>query len=223
MLFHTGSFSRWLVAAAGLAIVLMAPAPARAALPVDELVTHMETADPTLQSFRAKVEFAVGMYSFPYLHKTVHGEAYFKRPNKMQIVFSDLPAIAARFRQLYVGLGTPAEWRKKYEMASADIVVDGEPMQALLMTPKVPDRRLKAVEVAIDPQTWMPTRFLWRYSDGAIEMKQRIVEVDGHSMVGSQNADIRLPGVHAFVNAKITNHQVNAIFEDSVFTGKKPQ
>lgn len=200
----------------------LSAAPVRAAVTPDALMAQLESADPSLETYRANVEFSVGLYSFPFLHKTVHGEAFFRRPGKMEIVFSDLPGIAQRFRQLYVGLGTPVDWAKKFEIGAAETILDGNRTGYLILTPKKAESRLKEVDVFVDPKSSLPARIVWRYSDGAIAMQQTIADVDGHSVIAAQQADIRLPGVHAYVNTKITDVRVNAIFEDSVFT-KKPQ
>jgi outer membrane lipoprotein-sorting protein len=207
----------------GLAVLLNCGLFARAATAPDAeaLLAQMMNADPALQSYRANVEFSVGLYSFPFLRKTVHGEAFFKRPGHVQLVFSDLPAIAQRFRQVYVGLGSPAEWQRKFDISASEATVGGQTVPKLTLTPKV-DRRLKRVDVYLDPRSSLPTTFVWRYSDGTIRMTQQIVEVDGHSVVTAQAADIKLPGVHAFVNSHLTNVQVNAAFEDSVFTKVRP-
>jgi hypothetical protein len=210
-------------AALGFAVALCCGAAARAGADVDAeaLLTQMMNADPALQSYRANVEFSVGLYSFPFLRKTVHGEAFFKRPGSVELIFTDLPAIAQRFRQLYVGLGSPSEWQRKFDVTATEQTIGGRTIPTLILTPKV-DRRLKRVEVSLDPRSSLPTRFVWRYTDGAIRMTQQIVEVDGHSVVTSQAADIKLPGVHAFVNSRLTNVQVNAAFEDTVFTNPHP-
>lgn len=193
--------------------------PLHAAPSPEHLLEQIESADPSLQTYRASVEFELGLTSFPYVRKTVHGEAYFKRPGRMQIVFSDLPAIAQRFRQLYVGLGTPEDWRKKFDIRAEEQTA-GEPASAyLILTPKVHDRRLKEVDIFIDPATSLPTHFVWRYADGIIEMRQQLGEVEGHPVIATQKTEIRLPGVRAFVNTKLTNVQINPQFEDSVFTG----
>ncbi|GAC1407617.1 MAG: hypothetical protein NVSMB64_14690 [Candidatus Velthaea sp.] len=204
------------------AILLALPAGARAATPgAQELLAQLESADPSLQTYRANVEFSVGLRSFPFLHKVVHGDAYFKRPGRMEIVFRDLPGFAQRFSNVYVGLGTPADWEKKFEIDTAQAVMpDGRAVTYLVLTPRKADHRLQHVAVYIDPASSLPNRITWTYRDGAIEMKQDIVLFNGHNVIAAQNADIRLPGVHAYVNAKIANYAINVPVDDAVFTKK---
>ena len=90
-----------------LVVLVGAAVPSRALETTDALLAKLAGADPDLRTYRADVAFDVGLHSFPYLRKTLHGNAYFKRPARMELVFSDLPPIARGFRNLYVGLGTP--------------------------------------------------------------------------------------------------------------------
>ena len=212
---------RFLVFGCALLLSCGVAARAGAALDPDALLTRMIDADPALQSYRADVEFSIGLYSFPYLRRTIHGQAFFKRPGRVELVFTDLPAVAQRFRQLYVGLGSPAEWQRKFVVTAQETLVGGHVVPELTLVPRV-DRRLKRVDVELDPRTSLPTAFVWHYGDGAIRMTQQIVDVGGHSVVASQAADIKLPGVHAFVNSHLTNVHVNAEVEDTVFTQAPP-
>ncbi|GAC1415119.1 MAG: hypothetical protein NVSMB5_03940 [Candidatus Velthaea sp.] len=207
-----------------VASILALPAGVRASTPAaQEVLAQLEGADPSLQTYRANVEFSVGLKTFPFLHKTVHGDTYFKRPGRLEFVFSDLPGFAQRFKNLYIGLGTPAEWEKKFEIEVAQsVLAEGETVSYLLLTPRRSDRRLKNVAVYIDRASSLPSRIVWTYRDGAIEMKQEIVPLNGHNVIAAQNADIRLPGVHAYINAKIANYAINVPVDDAVFT-KKPQ
>ncbi|GAC1583264.1 MAG: hypothetical protein NVS3B7_18700 [Candidatus Elarobacter sp.] len=197
-----------------------AAAPSRAADEAAALLARLAGVDPGLQTYKADVAFDVGLRSFPYLRKTLHGNTYFKRPARMEIVFSDLPSIARSFSNLYVGLGTPADWEKKFDIASATEQIDGRAVQYLALTPRKPDHRLREVDVYVDDTVALPSRIVWRYKDGRIEMRQHFARVDGHDVVVTQDADIRLPAVHAYVNARITNYAINVDVDDRVFTKK---
>ncbi len=185
-------------------------------------MAKLESADPSLETYRASVEFRIGMHTFPYVRKTVHGNAYFKRPGRMEIVFTDLPGFAQRFKNLYVGLGTPDEWEQKFDIdAATSVQPDGRSVAYLIMTPRKGDHRLQHVDVYVDEVSSLPSRIVWVYKDGRIEMTQKIVTLGAHHVIGGQNADIRLPGVHAYVDATIANYAINVPIDDAVFT-KKP-
>jgi len=49
-------------------------------------------------------------------------------------------------------------------------------------------------------------------------MHQHFSDVDGHSVVSDQDADIRLPGIHAYVIATIGRYAINVPVDDAVFT-----
>lgn len=207
---------------AGLVALCCAALPARALDPEAEtLVARMAGADPELHSYRADVAFEVGLHSFPYVHKTLHGNAYFKRPSNLELVFTDLPAIARSFSNLYVGLGSPSDWARKFSIGSASELRDGRRTRYLVLTPLASDRRLREVDVFVDDASSLPARIVWLYRDGRIEMRQHFARVDGHAVVVAQDADIRLPAVHAFVNATISNYALNVDVDDAVFTKKK--
>ena len=203
-----------------LGAILAAAAPLRAEDQTSVLLARLAAVDPDLRTYRADVAFDVGLRTFPFLRKTVHGNAYFKRPARMEIVFTDLPSYARSFSNLYVGLGTPADWEKKFVISSADGQADGRAVTYLVLTPRKPDRRLREVDVYVDPVATLPGRIVWRYRDGSIELRQRFSRVDGHDLVVAQDTDIRLPAVHAYVNSRISNYALNVDVEDAVFTKK---
>jgi hypothetical protein len=215
----TRLFASCAVVVAALGVALAA-APARAdGDPVTSLLAQMENTDPTLQTYRANVEFTVGLHTFPFVRKTLHGDAYFKRPSRMEIVFTDLPAFAKRFSNLYVGLGTPRDWERKFSIAAVN-VPGGHPY--LILTPRASGGRLRHVDVYVDPASWLPARIVWTYVDGRIEMVQTIVARDGHHVIGAQTADIRMPWGHAYARARIEDYAINVPIDDAVFTTPAP-
>lgn len=197
---------------------LVAALPSRAEDGAAPLLARLASVDPGLQTYTADVAFDVGLHTFPFLRRTVHGNAYFKRPARMEIVFNDLPPIARSFRNLYVGLGTPSDWAKKFEIATAVDRSDGHSADYLVLTPRKSDHRLREVDVYVDGAVALPSRIVWRYRDGRIEMRQRFGRFDGHDLVVAQEADIRLPAMHAYVNARISNYAINVDVDDHVFT-----
>ncbi len=206
------------VVVSALVVLFGAAAPSRAQDATEALLAKLAAADPDLRTYRADVAFDVGLHSFPYLRKTLHGSAYFKRPARMELVFSDLPPIARGFRNLYVGLGTPSDWARKFAISSARERLDGREVSYLVLTPLATDHRLREVDVYVDEAVALPQRIVWRYGDGRVEMRQRFGRVEGHDLVVAQDADIRLPAVHAYVNARISNYALNVDVDDAVFT-----
>jgi hypothetical protein len=183
------------------------------------LLARLAAADPDLRTYRADVAFELGLRTFPYLRKTVHGNAYFKRPARMELVFTDLPPYARSFSNLYVGLGTPSDWEKKFTITAADDPATREPY--LVLTPRVTERRLREVDVYVDQAVPLPERIVWQYRDGRIEMHQHFGRIDGHDLVVGQDADIHFPAVHAYVRSRITNYALNVDVQDAVFTPKQ--
>ena len=200
---------------------LAAAAPLRAQDETAALLAKLAAADPDLRTYRADVAFDVGLHTFPYLRRTLHGNAYFKRPARMEVVFTDLPAIARAWSNLYVGLGTPSDWEKKFTIGSAPDPSTGSHAPYLVLTPRVPGKRLREVDVYVDRTAALPERIVWRYRDGRIEMRQHFARVDGHDLIVAQDADIHLPAMHGYVNTRITNYALNVDVDDAVFTAVK--
>jgi hypothetical protein len=200
---------------------LGAAAPLRAQDEAAAILATLAGVDPDLRTYRADVAFDVGMRTFPYLRKTLHGNAYFKRPARMELVFTDLPPIARAWSNLYVGLGTPSDWEKKFTITSAADAGTGSHGRHLVLTPRVADRRLRDVEVYVDRAVALPERIVWRYRDGRIDMLQRFARVDGHDVIVAQDADIRMPAFHAYVHSRITNYVLNVDVDDAIFTPKR--
>ena len=197
-------------------------APLRAQDETSALLASLANVDPDLQTYRADVAFDVGLHSFPYLRRTLHGNAYFKRPARMEVVFRDLPSFARGWSKLYVGLGTPSDWERKFTIGSAADPSTAEHAAYLVLTPRIADRRLREVDVFVDRSIGLPERIVWRYRDGQIDMHQLFGRVDGHDLIVAQNADIPLPAVHAFVHTHISNYAINVDVDDALFT-KKPE
>jgi len=212
---------RVLVAVLMVLASLGAAAPLRAQDEAAAILATLTGADPDLRTYRADVAFDVGLRTFPYLRKTLHGNAYFKRPARMEVVFTDLPPIARAWSNLYVGLGTPSDWEKKFTIGSASDASSASHLRHLVLTPRAAEERLREVDVYLDGAVALPARIVWRYRDGRIDMLQRFARVDGHDLVVAQDADIRLPAVHAYVRARITNYVLNGDVDDSVFTPKR--
>jgi hypothetical protein len=206
---------------AGVVASLAAAAPLHAQDETSMLLTRLAGANPGLQTYRADVAFDVGLKTFPYLRRTLHGNAYFKRPARMEVVFTDLPSYARGFSNLYVGLGTPSDWEKKFDIGSAQESIDGHAVTYLVLTPRGRDHRLREVDVYVDAISALPWRIVWRYRNGHIDLHQRFAQVEGHALIVAQDTDIRMPPVHAYVNSRISNYAVNVDVQDSVFT-KKP-
>lgn len=210
---------RWkLFLLAVAACTLGTVAPLRAEDPAAALLAKIAAIDPGLNTYRADVAFDVGLRSFPFVRRTLHGAAYFKRPARMELILNDLPAFARGFSNVYVGLGTPSDWEKKFDITSAEENVDGRIVPHLVLTPRHADRRLRSVEVYLDRDIALPARIVWNYKDGRIDLHQKFAKVDGHDVIVGQETDIRLPAVHAFANAKITNYAINVDVPDHLFT-----
>jgi hypothetical protein len=105
---------------AGVGIFAALRAPAHSQTRLEVLVAKIETQDPSLDSYRASIDFAVGLHSFPYIRKSVRGTAYYKRPDRLELVMEKLPSYARSLEHIFVGLGPPETWSDKFDVTVGD-------------------------------------------------------------------------------------------------------
>ena len=180
----------------------------------------MASVDPTLESYRARVEFSVGLRSFPYVKKTVHGDTYFKRPDKMELIFEDLPAYAAHFKNVFVGLGSVRDWDTKFLITLANPPQGGQGGAELILVPRK-SSRLHDVHVLLDPQTSLPRRMIWHYNDGQIVLETTYVHIADHYVVASQHAEAHFPMFRGWAHSQVSQYAFNVPIDEAIFTPKK--
>jgi hypothetical protein len=179
------------------------------------LFTKIETGDASLESYRAAVDFTIGLHSFPFIRKSVHGTAYYKRPNRLELVTERLPSYARNLEHLFVSLGSPASWQVQFTVALAD---EGTPNEHIRLVPKMTGSRVRWVEIHLDEPSGLPAKIVWMYTNGRIEMHQTIAKVAGHYVIVAQDADMHYPAVHAYMRTRIHDFEWNVAVDDAVFT-----
>ena len=189
--------------------------PARAQTRLEFLVARMETQDPSLESYRASIDFTLGMHSFPYVRKSVHGIAYYKRPDRLELVMEKLPSYARSLERMFVGLGPPEMWGEKFDVTIADAAGKNEHIR---LVPKDRSARVRYVEIHVDPESGLPAKLVWDYTNGHIEMTQKIEKISGHYVGTAQDADMHYPMVHAYMHTKVHDFIWNAPVDESIFT-----
>ena len=206
-----------------VAAVAALPVHARAenAPGVAAVLAQIENLDPSLETYRARVEFSVGLHSFPYVKKTVHGETFFKRPDRMEIVFEDLPAYASHFKNVFVGLGTPHDWQRKFEISLVPHGSEPGASTELLLVPKAAGGRLRSIRVLLDSALMLPVKMLWTYHDGQIALTQSYVHVEGHTVLAAQSAEARFTLWRGFARTRLSKYAFNVPIDDAVFTKKE--
>jgi hypothetical protein len=189
--------------------------PARAQTRLEVLVARMETQDPSLESYRAAIDFTVGMHTFPFIRKSVRGTAYYKRPDRLELVMEKLPSYARGLEHIFVGLGPPETWGEKFDVTVADA---GTKDEHIRLVPKDRTARVRYVAIYVDSESGLPAKLVWDYSNGHIEMTQKIEKVGGHYVGTAQDADMHYPMVHAYMHTKVHDFNWNVPVDDAVFT-----
>lgn len=195
-----------------------------AAAPMDAnaIMSRMETRNPSLQTFQARVHVDARMQTFPWLAPSLDGTAYFKRPDNYEVVFDRVPSYAHGINKLFGDIGDPIAWQRDSIVTYDGVqTVDGHPELALRLTKKVHSDQVQDTVAYVDPDSYQVLRMDFHYTNGGtITMTQRYKEQGPYSVIASQHADIHIPHVRAVADAAFGSYETNVAVDDSVFTKK---
>ena len=193
-----------------LALVLaLAPGLAAADAPnVDGVLAALAASPEQPTGYSASVALHVRLRVFPFIHLTLHGQSWYKRPGLYRFVFRGVPVLAQAFSDMKYDLGDPARWRERYDVAFAPQSTLEQPV--LRLTPKSA-AQVKTFDVAIDPAHGRILRATWTRKDGGvITLVQTYAQAPeiGRAVVAKQDATIDLPRMKASLEADYANFRV---------------
>lgn len=193
-----------------------------APLDAQTIMKRIETRNPSLGSFQARVHVGIHMQSFPWLAPNLDGTAYFKRPDNYEVVFDRVPSYAHGINKLFGDIGDPAAWQRDSNVAYDGVQnVDGHAELALRITKKIYSDQIKDTIAYVDPSTYQVVRMDFHYNNGgAISMTQTYKDQGQYNVIASQHAEIHIPHVRAVADATFGTYQTNVAVDDSVFTKK---
>lgn len=202
--------------------VLCAPASGGQEPSPADVIANVVAQNAGMQSYRARVDIAVALRSFPYLSQRLQGTTYYKRPDNYEVVFDDVPSYARGFERIYTDIDDPIAWQRHFNASLAgERNVAGHRDLVLRLVQKVRGM-IDHEDVAVDPASWHIDAMEWHYyNGGTISMTQEYQDVAGFSVLARQHATIRIPFVHAGADAVYGDYQTNVAIDDSVFVGKK--
>jgi anti-anti-sigma regulatory factor len=184
-----------------------------------DVVRNVIAQNARLDSYEATVAVNVHLRSFPYLADRLNGTAYFKQPDRFELVFQRVPAVAKGFDRLYSDIDDPSDWSQRFDLSFVgQRSVDGHSDVVLRLVQKVRGM-IDHEDVAIDPATWHIDSMEWHYYNGGlIAMTQQYRSADGYDVLAAQHATIHIPYVHAAADATYTDYKTNVAIDDGVFT-----
>jgi hypothetical protein len=193
---------RWVPAA--LAALLLGVFPvstvAQDAPTVSSVLTALAASSEQPQEYKASVALHVKLRVFPFIHMTLHGDSWYKRPGIYRFVFRGVPVIARAFSDMKYDLGNPSQWPERYQIAFAPQSTGGVPV--LRLTPKNPVM-VKYFDVTLDAARGRIEKAVWTRNDGGvITLVQTYAPVAGHEFVQKQTASINLPRMKADLEAE---------------------
>jgi hypothetical protein len=196
---------------------LLAPPAARSQTRLEAFFVRIEAGDPALESYRASLDFSVGLHSFPFLHKTVRGTTYYKRPGRTELVLEKLPGYLHGLisEHLFISLGPPQSWTAQFDVG---LVGEEGRDEHIRLTPKMARTRIREVAIYLDEASGLPSKIVWLYTNGSIVMNQTVGKVEGHYVVVGADADMHYPAVHAYMHTKVHDFVWNVPVDDAIFT-----
>lgn len=204
------------------AVALLAQAPARAPLTVQQLLQRMAARNQGLTSFEVPVTIKARIKKGISLPVNMKGKRYFKAPDKeaMQMT-SGVPGAAKAFQNTVANLGTPQTWPQTYNITSVTPDSSGpSPMYALRAVYKKTDVKVDHIILNIDATTFDPLQAQWYYKNGAtIVMNIQVKQVAGkYRLPATQTLDVKFPEYSGSATVNYGDYVINQPIADSVFT-----
>jgi len=198
-----------------LSVIAAAPAHQQALQPA-EVVQRVAAQNTSLQSYSARIAFDINLHAFVAIHPTLHATYYFKRPDKAELDFDTVPALAQQFEHLYASLASPDTWPAIYNIRFSHPPLAGKPYE-LTMVPKKTGN-VDRVLVSIDPRNAAIVRMEWRYKNGSwIVLQQTNGKIGNYVLPQGQIGDFNLPAYKAHIVATYSDYRINIPIPDSVF------
>ena len=198
-----------------LSVIAAAPAHQQA-LQAADVVQRVAAQNASLQSYSARIAFDINLHAFVAIHPTLHATYYFKRPDKAELDFDTVPALAQQFEHLYASLASPDTWPAIYNIRFSHPPLAGKPYE-LTMVPKKTGN-VDRVLVSIDPRNAAIVRMEWRYKNGSwIVLQQTNGKIGDYVLPQGQIGDFNLPAYKAHIVATYSDYRINIPIPDSVF------
>lgn len=161
-----------------------------------------------VSAYHADLHLHIRMHSFPYIAVRLSGATTYQRPDKYQVQFRSVPALARGYEKVSGDVGDPAGWRRKYDIIF-DRPVAAEPHVAVLRLTEKVRGEIDHALAFVDLNTMTVQRMEWFYYHGGhIALDQHYADVDGVLLVDRQEADIAMPTVKARAWANIGGYSV---------------
>lgn len=198
--------------------IAQSPAAPRTA---SDVIQRINARNPSLHSFQTGIHVQVRMTSFPFLSPHLDGNAYYKRPGKYEVVFTNAPSYAKGFDKLFADIADPNGWLADSNIAFRGTqTLGGRQYLVLSMTKKIYSDQIKDTVAYVDPANYQVARMEWHYTNGgSISMTQSYRNEAGFNVVSSQHVDVHYR-VRAVADSSFDHYKTNVPVADSVFTGK---
>lgn len=204
--------------ALALGAVTAAGVGASANLTPAQIVTNVIDSGANVNSYRARVDVALRLHSFPFFSQRLAGTTYYKRPANFKVVFDRVPSYERNFETVYSDIDDPSSWPARFTISYSGSRTVGDHTDTVLRLVQKVRGMIDHEDVAIDPATWHIDGMEWHYyNGGSIAMTQAYESVGGYAVLSRQHADITIPYVNAVADASYHDYRTNVAIDDSVF------
>jgi hypothetical protein len=182
------------------------------------VLRKMVAVNAAVKSYKVRIHFNAKVHAFISLPLSLNATYYFKKPDKAQIVFDTIPALAKQFKEFYASTGTPATWPRDYEVTAQTPETDDPPDSVVLKLVPRQEGSLDYALITVDTATWGITVQRWLYHDGSSIVVNQFNETGGRYVLpGHQEADFSFPRYKAHVVADFADYKINVPISDSIF------
>lgn len=193
--------------------------PAADDVKASDVLARMAAQNASLRSYKVGVDFAIGLRKPLPWSFGLHGTYYSKKPDKAEMVFDSVPALAQNFQRFYASIGSAQTWPVTYDITLERATHSAAGDRYVLKLVPKKEGNIDHVLLSVDGADYSLVRGEWYYRNGGtIVMDQQNQRVESYYLPKRQVAEFKLPSYEAHVQSEFGTYDLNANIPDSVFT-----
>lgn len=185
------------------------------------VIAEMHRQNESIRDFSVTMNITFYGYfmSFP-----LKAQLYFKRPDKVKIVFSHVPDFLRGYEKQFKAVVPTETLKKKYQCrVMGKEIFEAVPYYVLKMSP-VDEGNLRQAYMWVHSTNFTPARMHLTYRDGStIEVENEFTSSGQVLVVKKQKINLRLTQLNAKSVIVYSKYHINEGLPDSFFEEKKPK
>jgi outer membrane lipoprotein-sorting protein len=195
------------------------PCRSAADLPQAEWVLgQIEHRNKAINDISADLDMTV--YAF-LMRFPLQATLYFKKPNKVRIIFKNIPDFLKSYKSIFSALIPGETLRKNYRSSVLGReTIKGQEFYALKMIPRKKGN-IKEIRLWVNAGSFAPSKFLFAYSEGGtVEVENAYALRDGLLLIERQKLTFNLPQLRGRGRASYHHYKINQGIDDRFFEKK---